>query len=118
MMAIAPRPSGRVADDFAADASDGFEDICSLSAVSLLFLLDDLGSRRLLAVCAGAGDLDHREFWRKAGSAGGGFQAVGDRRRRNLADGPAALADQERHQSGAVVVVSTGEIGVAALDPV
>src|SRR3569833_1044533 len=52
MLAIAPRPSGRVADDFAADASDGFEDICSLSAVSLLFLFGRFKAHAAFWQCA------------------------------------------------------------------
>ncbi|CCE08624.1 hypothetical protein BRAS3843_2770106 [Bradyrhizobium sp. STM 3843] len=69
-------------------------------------------------MCAGAGDLDHRELRGEAGGRGGGFEAFRDRGRWNFADRAAALADQERDQRGRIVILRAGEIGVAALDPV
>ena len=67
---------------------------------------------------AGAGDFDHRHFWRKAGSARRSVDALRDWRCRNLADRTTLVADQECHHGGGVVVVGAGEIGVAALDAV
>ena len=71
-----------------------------------------------LAVRAGAGDLDHRQFRRKAGGARRGVEALRDRGGRNLADRAAMFADQERHHRRGVMVMRAGEIGVAAFDAV
>src|SRR5581483_7610971 len=54
----------------------------------------------LLAVRAGAGDFDDREFWRKARGARRGREALCHGSGRNFTNRAAALADQEGHQRG------------------
>ena len=73
---------------------------------------------RPLAVRAGAGDFDHRQFGRKAGGARGVVQALRHRRRRNFADRTTALADQKSNHRRRIVVMRAGEIRVAAFDAV
>src|SRR5262249_55799810 len=70
------------------------------------------------AMCALAGNLDHLGARPKAGLAGSARQRRADRVRGRLADGTAALADQEHHHAAGAVVVAAGDEGVAALDAV
>src|ERR1700736_10745 len=69
-----------------------------------------------LAMRAGAGDLDHRQFRRKAGGTRRGVEALRHWRGWHLADRPAALANQKCDHRGGVVVVRAGEKCIAALD--
>src|SRR5258708_4882271 len=62
---------------------------------------------RRAAVGADTGELDHRRFRREAGGAGGRGQRRSDVDRGGLADGAAALADQEHHELAGGVIVHT-----------
>ena len=72
----------------------------------------------ILAMRANAGDFDDRHLWREAGRARGGGEALCDRCGRDFADQAAALADQEGHHRGLVMIMRTGKKGVAAFDAV
>src|SRR6185503_1791927 len=72
--------------------------------------------RGLLAMRAGAGDLDHRELWRKARGARRRTERLRHGRRRNFPDRAAAIADEKSHRRRRVMVVRAGEPGVAAFD--
>src|SRR5260370_37902527 len=104
--ATAPALSGRPAELIRLSCND-IEPRIRLVAV-LLFL----------AVHAGAGNFQHRQFGRKARGARGGVDDLRRRQRWNLADRTAALADQKRHHRRRVMVTRAREIGVAALDTV
>src|SRR4051812_33917759 len=74
--------------------------------------------KSLLTMRAGAGNLDDGELWQKAGGARRSIEALRDGASGNFADRAATIADQERHHRGGVMVVRTGEKGVAAFDAV
>src|SRR5262249_3322894 len=70
------------------------------------------------AVGADAGELDHRRFRRKTSGARGRCQRRGDLLGGGLADGAAALADQEHHEGPSGVVVHASHESIAALNAV
>src|SRR5437868_11315066 len=72
----------------------------------------------LLAMRAGAGDLDDRQFWRKAGGARGLVEALRKTGSGNFADRTTALADQKGNHRRCIVVMRAGEKRVAAFDAV
>src|SRR2546430_1624334 len=73
---------------------------------------------RLAAVIADAGELDQRRFRREASGARSRCQRRGDLLGGGLADGAAALANQEHHERAGGVVVHASDESIAALDAV
>src|SRR5688500_19471322 len=81
------------------------------SAFVVSVCVNCISASRLLAMRAGAGDLDDRELRDETRGARRRSQALRDGRGRNLADRAAMVADQERDHRGLVMVVRAGEEG-------
>jgi hypothetical protein len=67
---------------------------------------------------ADAGNLDHGTLGRKSGRSRGGLERFRNVAAGRLADGTAALADEEDDEIVAAVIMHAGDEGVAALDAV
>ena len=67
---------------------------------------------------ADAGNLDHGTLGRKSGRSRGGLERFRNVAAGRLADGTAALAEEEDDEIVAAVIMHAGDEGVAALDAV
>jgi hypothetical protein len=68
------------------------------------------------AMRTNAGDFDHRAFRRETRRAAGGFKSFRDSAARRLADGAAALADQEHDRVTVGVMMHTSHECIATLN--